>query len=250
VGRRGTTRATASALAALLLPVVAACGQDAPETVRAAGPGAVVDTGPALPARGPFRRTARGAYRWRVEPVSRERLGSSHRDGCPVAVADLRLVTVSHVDASGGTRQGQLVVHRDVAADVVEVFRTLHAAGFPLARVETVERYGADDDRSMAADNTSAYNCRRVTGGSRWSEHAYGTAIDVNPVENPYVRGSTVAPPAGRAYLDRSDVRPGMAVRSGGPDGVLVRAFAAVGWGWGGDFTSLKDWQHFSLSGR
>ena len=95
----------------------------------------------------------------------------------------------------------------------------------------------------MAADNTSGFNCRFVGGTTRWSMHAYGEAIDVNPVENPYVRGSTVSPPAGRAYLDRSRYRKGMAVRGG----VLVRAFAAVGWKWGASF---GDYQHFSTTGR
>ena len=95
----------------------------------------------------------------------------------------------------------------------------------------------------MAADNTSGFNCRFVGGTSRWSMHAYGGAIDVNPLENPYVRGSTVSPPAGRAYLDRSGYRPGMAVAGG----VLVRAFAAAGWKWGASF---GDYQHFSTTGR
>ena len=135
---------------------------------------------------------------------------------------------------------------RAVAADVVEVFRQLHAARFPLTRVVTAEQYGADDDRLMAANATSAYNCRAVTGGTGYSEHAYGRAIDVNPIQNPYVRGTTVEPPAGRAYLDRRAVRPGMIVAGD----AVVRAFASVGWGWGGDFRTLKDYQHFSLSGR
>ena len=94
----------------------------------------------------------------------------------------------------------------------------------------------------MAADNTSGFNCRVVGGTSRWSQHAYGQAIDVNPVENPYVQGSHVSPPAGRAYVDRSRFRRGMAVEGG----VLVRAFASVGWGWGAGF---GDYQHFSTTG-
>jgi hypothetical protein len=163
-----------------------------------------------------------------------------------VAVADLRLVTVTHWTGGRRTARGELVVHRDVAASVVQVFRRLYDERFPLTSVRTVEQFGADDARSMAADNTSAYNCRRSTGGTGWSEHAHGRAIDVNPVENPYVRGSTVLPPAGREFLDRRVVRPGMVV-AGGP---VVRAFAAVGWEWGGDYRTLKDYQHFSQSGR
>jgi hypothetical protein len=138
------------------------------------------------------------------------------------------------------------VVHRAHAAGMVRVFRTLYDARFPVQRMRTVEQYGSDDDRSMEANNTSAFNCRAVAGGSGWSEHAYGAALDINPVQNPYVRGSTVEPEAGRAYLDRSRVRPGMAVAGD----VVVRAFASVGWEWGGDFRTLKDYQHFSASGR
>jgi hypothetical protein len=108
-----------------------------------------------------------------------------------------------------------------------------------------VDAYGANDDRSMAADNTSGFNCRFVSGTRRWSMHAYGKAIDVNPVENPYVSGARVQPPAGRAYLDRSNVRPGMAV----PGGILVRSLATVGWKWGGRWRGTPDYQHFSTIG-
>src|SRR5262249_47471411 len=102
-------------------------------------------------------------------------------------------------------------------------------------------------DASMAADNTSAFNCRFAvaTGPKHWSAHAYGEAIDVNTIENPYREGGSVLPPAGRRYLDRSDVRPGMAV----PGGVLVQAFASVGWLWGGRWTGSPDYQHFSSTG-
>ncbi|MFW6031301.1 MAG: M15 family metallopeptidase [Myxococcota bacterium] len=98
----------------------------------------------------------------------------------------------------------------------------------------------------MEANNTSAFNCRRMTSGSRWSEHAYGTAIDVNPIQNPYVRGAVVQPPAGEAYVDRTATRKGM-LRAGGP---VVGAFAEAGWKWGGEWRTMKDYQHFSVSGR
>ena len=201
---------------------------------------------PVLPARGPFRHTGRAEFRSRISPVTAARLGSSHRAGCPVPVADLRLVQVTHLGFDGRPHPGELVVHRAHAAAVVAVFRKLYLGRFPVQRMETVDRFGSDDDRSMAANNTSAYNCRRTTGGTGWSEHAYGTALDVNPVQNPYVRGTTVEPEAGRAYLDRSRVRPGMV--TGGD--LVVRAFAGAGWEWGGAFRTLKDYQHFSASGR
>jgi hypothetical protein len=132
-----------------------------------------------------------------------------------------------------------------VAPDVVTVFRRLWDARFPIKRLRPVSAYRGDDDRSMAADNTSGFNCRFVGGTSRWSMHAYGEAIDVNPVENPYLSGSRVQPPAGRAYLDRSKYRPGMAVRGG----LLVRAFESVAWKWGGRWAGTPDYQHFSTTG-
>jgi hypothetical protein len=113
--------------------------------------------------------------------------------------------------------------------------------------MQPVDRYGGDDFRSIEADNTSAFNCRPATGSSRWSEHAYGRAIDVDPIENPYVTAAgTTAHAASRTYLDRSRHRPGMAYEGG----VLVEAFAAAGWGWGGSWTGIKDYQHFSSRGR
>jgi len=137
-------------------------------------------------------------------------------------------------------------VHDDVAADVRGVFRSIYDQRFPIRRIHPVDVYGADDDRSMAANNTSAFNCRTVAGTQAWSEHAYGRALDLNPVQNPYVRGSTVDPPSGREWVDRRWVVPGMIV-----DGdVVVRAFAAKGWGWGGHWERAQDHQHFSLSGR
>jgi hypothetical protein len=164
---------------------------------------------------------------------------------CPVSPSQLQDVHVRYRGFDGASHVGVLVVNRRVAGDVTTVFRRLYAARFPIRRMTPISAFHGSDNASMAADNTSAFNCRRAVGGSGWSEHAYGTAIDVNPVENPYVLNGKVLPPAGRRYLDRSRVRRGMAV--GG--GVLVRAFAAVGWKWGGRWAGSPDYQHFSLSG-
>jgi hypothetical protein len=181
-----------------------------------------------------------------VSRVTASELPYSYRRGCPVGPAQLRAIRLRHWDFRGRSRVGTLVVHASVVPGVVSVFRKLYAARFPIRRILGVEVYRGSDDRSMAADNTSGFNCRVVGGTNRWSEHAYGRAIDVNPVENPYVHGGLVEPPAGRAYLDRARRRPGMAVRSG----VLVRAFAEAGWRWGGFWQTSKDYQHFSPSGR
>ena len=170
----------------------------------------------------------------------------SYRPGCPLGPSRLRAIRMRHWGFDGKARNGILVVNASVVTEVVSIYRRLYEARFPIRRMVGVEIYKGSDDRSMAADNTSGFNCRRVGASGRWSEHAYGRAIDVNTVENPYVHGGRVEPPAGRAYLDRSRRRPGMAVRSG----VLVRAFDEAGWYWGGRWTSAKDYQHFSTTGR
>jgi hypothetical protein len=177
-----------------------------------------------------------------IEPARWDDLRHTYRAGCPVPPAQLRAVAVSYWGFDGRAQTGRIVVARRVAGDVVTVFRRLWEARFPLRRVRPVSAFRGIDDASMAADNTSGFNCRVVEGTARWSMHALGEAIDVNPVENPYVRGSRVEPPAGRAFVDRSRFRKGMATR----DGVLVRAFAAVGWRWGASF---GDYQHFSTTG-
>ena len=183
----------------------------------------------------------------RIDAAQAKRMtGVSWRPGCPVALGDLRVLTMSHGSFDGRTRTGRLIVHADVARDVLGVFRKLYAAGFPIRRMVPVDAYGGSDFRSIEADNTSAFNCRFVEGTRRWSEHAYGRALDVNPIENPYVSGGRTAHRASVRYVDRSQRRLGMAYEGG----VLVRAFDAIGWGWGGRWASPKDYQHFSASGR
>jgi hypothetical protein len=212
-------------LVTALLAAVLACSL-APGSVAAAGP----------------------EFRASVAPIRKPlaRKLVSWRPGCPVPLSDLRLVTVRRWGFDGKVRTGKLIVHEDVAADIVTVMRTLFEARFPIRRMRLVDAYGASDFRSIEADNTSAFNCRPVEGTSRWSEHAYGRAIDVNPIENPYVTSDgRVSHAASRRYVDRSRYRKGMAV----PGGVLVRAFESVGWGWGGYWSGAKDYQHFSASG-
>jgi hypothetical protein len=173
--------------------------------------------------------------------------GVSWRPGCPVPLRDLRAVSVSHRGFDGRTRQGLLIAHADAAPPLVRVFRRLYDARFPIRRLVPVDAYGGSDFRSIEADNTSAFNCRRVDGTTRWSRHAYGRAIDVNPIENPYVTAAgTTSHPASEPFLRRRPARAGMAVEGG----VLVRAFDAEGWGWGGRWSGVKDYQHFSGDGR
>jgi hypothetical protein len=182
-----------------------------------------------------------------TKPVTAVQLGRSWRPGCPVGPAELRTVRVSYVGFDGRAHAGSLVVNRRVTADVASVFRRLYAARFPIRRMTPIAAYGGSDTRSMAADNTSAFNCRYAVapGAKRWSVHAYGEAIDVNTIENPYLEGGRVLPPAGRAYTNRTNARRGMAVAGG----ALVRAFASVAWLWGGRWSASPDWQHFSRTG-
>ena len=172
--------------------------------------------------------------------------GSSWREGCPVPLEKLRLVRVTYRGFDGDAHRGELVVHRRWAEEILGVFRRLYDRGFSIRRIRLVDHYGADDRASMRHDNTSAFNCRYVRGTTTWSQHAYGRAIDINPVENPYVDGDRVTPRRGRRFLDRTDVRPGMIVEPG----VVLRAFRRSGWGWGGRWRSARDYQHFSANGR
>lgn len=183
----------------------------------------------------------------RVSQVKRADVPYSYRPGCPVVPRQLRSIRLRYWGFDNRAHVGNLVVNAAVTRPVATVFRTLYAARFPIRRMEPVDVFHGSDDRSMAADNTSAFNCRYAVapGPKHWSVHAYGEAIDVNTVENPYIEGGVVRPAAGKRFLDRANVRPGMAVQTG----VLVRAFLAVGWKWGGRWTASPDYQHFSATG-
>jgi hypothetical protein len=180
-----------------------------------------------------------------VSRVTAAQLPFSWHRGCPVSPAQLRRVRLTYWGFDRRPHTGALVANENAVTDLVHVFARLYAARFPLRRLRPIDAYGGKDERSLAADNTAAFNCRYVIGSGprRWSAHAYGEAIDVNPVENPYLEGGRVLPPAGRAFADRLRRRMGMA------EGALVRAFATVGWGWGGRW-SAPDYQHFSADGR
>ena len=183
----------------------------------------------------------------RLDRETREWMtGSSWRPGCPVLLRDLRQVKVTYVGFDGSAHRGRLVVHRRWADEIFGVFRRLYRSGFRIHRVRLVDRFGGDDHESMRHDNTSAFNCRYVAGTTTWSQHAFGRAIDFNPVENPYVQGSHVSPRRGRLFLDRDDVRPGMIVRGD----VVVGSFRRIGWEWGGNWSSAKDYQHLSSNGH
>jgi hypothetical protein len=182
----------------------------------------------------------------RIDKNTRARMvGSSWHRGCPVGMGDLRLLRLDHWGFEGLVKQGRLIVHERASRKIRGVFRRLFERHFPIRRMRLIDAYGGSDDRSLKHNNTSAFNCRFVAGTTRWSMHAFGLAVDVNPVQNPYVAGSHVSPPAGAKYLDRSRRAKGMI--HGGDK--VVRAFARAGWEWGGYWTYPKDYQHFSATG-
>ncbi|GGF48321.1 hypothetical protein GCM10011519_22890 [Marmoricola endophyticus] len=171
---------------------------------------------------------------------------STWQPACPVAADDLAWVRLTFRGFDGERHTGELLVNRSAADDVVAVFRRLWRADFPVEQMHVTSRAELDAAPTGDGNNTSAFVCRPVTGGSSYSVHAYGLAIDVDPFQNPYVKGDRVIPELATSYVDRSRCRPGM-IEPGGP---VTSAFASVGWVWGGTYRSLKDLQHFSANGR
>ena len=192
----------------------------------------------APPADGRFRSTVTAVP---PDVVAR----STWAPGCPVALEDLRYVTVSFVGFDGGVHTGELIVHKTAAPVMVRVFRKLFAARFPIERMVVTTTLERDMPPTGDGNTTGAFNCRSAAGTTHWSQHAYGLAVDINPFMNPYLKGDVVLPELARTYGRRGDVRPGMIT----PGGVVARAFAAEGWGWGGSWKSLKDYMHFSRNG-
>jgi hypothetical protein len=190
----------------------------------------------------PFTFVAR-----KLSPTLRGRItGVSWRPGCPVGLGRLRYLRIAYHGFDGRVHRGEMIANRSAVRPLKQAFAGLYRSRFPIRRMQLVDDYGGSDYRSIEADNTSAFNCRRTTGASSWSQHAYGRAVDVNPIENPYVANGRTAHPASRPYLDRSRHRRGMAYAGG----ALVRAFRRIGWGWGGTWSNPTDYQHFSATGR
>jgi hypothetical protein len=177
--------------------------------------------------------------------AAKMRKSGSWKPGDPVSLSQLRLIKVSFWGFDKKVHSGNLVVSAVWAKRLTGVFHKLFSAHFHIRSMRLIDAYGADDHRSMKADNTSAYNGRFVNGTSHWSMHAYGLAIDINTVENPWVDGNDVSPPNGRPFADRTRKATGM-IHAGD---AVVRAFAGIGWKWGGSWSGGKDYQHFSSTG-
>ena len=183
---------------------------------------------------------------FKSQPLSPELLDrvrhTTWHPGCPVAPEELRQLTITYRDFNGVPRTGILVVNKDLADEVIRIFRDLFAHGFQIERMTPIEEYGGNDDASMAANNTSAFNCRDATGKPGvFSNHSWGRAIDINPLTNPYVKGDKVLPPEGRRYLDRNKAFRGSILRNS----YVVQEFEKNGWTWGGRWPDRQDYQHF-----
>ncbi len=203
---------------------------------------------PGAPSSGAPTTQAPQRFAAEVKKVTAADLKSSWRKGCPVGPSGLRMIEMTYWGMDGRPHAGgQLVVNAKAADDLVKVFRKLYDQRYPIRKMEPVDRYGSDDWKSIEADNTSAFNCRNATGGSNWSQHAYGLAVDINPCENPYVTSSGYVDHKDCVkFRDRKRRDPGV-IHAGDK---TVKAFASIGWGWGGEWSGTKDYQHFSSTGR
>ncbi|MQY05124.1 hypothetical protein ACRB68_31910 [Actinomadura sp. RB68] len=192
--------------------------------------------------------TAPPRFQAQVKPVTAQLLKHSWRKGCPVPLADLRVIEMPYWGMDGKAHTGgRLVVNAEATGPLTKVFGKLYALRYPIRRMEPVDAYKGSDYDSIEADNTSAFNCRAVTGGTGWSRHSYGLAVDVNPCENPYVDSDGhIDHKDCVKFGDRKRRDPGV-IHAGDK---VVKAFAGIGWGWGGDWNGIKDYQHFSSSGR
>ncbi len=168
---------------------------------------------------------------------------SSWSEECPVTLEELRYVRVSHHGFDGRAHTGEIIVHVDVSTDVVALFERLYDLRFPIEEMRVIAASELDLPPTGDGNVTTSFVCRPAVNTTRWSEHAFGLAIDINPFHNPYIKDDLVLPELASAYVNRDEVRPGMVT------GEVVDAFAAIGWAWGGDWNSLKDWMHFSQGG-
>ena len=204
----------------------------APPPPLATSPPSVARPSPSFPAP-PSASAPPAPAAATVHPVTAAELGASWRPGCPLEPGRLRRVEINHIGFDGQTHRGELIV----------IFEQLHRLRYPIGKIRTVDRYpAADDELSMEDNNTSAFNCREIPGTGRWSQHAYGRAIDLNPLLNPYIgRAGAFQPKNAGPYLDRSRIDPGL-LHDGDP---AVHVFTDRGWRWGGYWRTPIDYQHF-----
>jgi len=194
-----------------------------------------------------------GAFNASISPITpdiKKRMirGNSWKRGCPVPLSDLRYIRVVHHDFNYRDRVGELIVHKSVANEIVWIFEELYSIGYPIRQMRLVSDFGGNDWRSIEADNTSAFNCRRATGSKKWSKHAFGRAIDINPLENPYIsRKGHISHKASLKYrrrVHKNSSPEDRAILLPRDEATLI--FKNYGFKWGGDWRYTKDYQHFS----
>jgi poly-gamma-glutamate synthesis protein (capsule biosynthesis protein) len=181
------------------------------------------------------------------ERTKNEMRGVSYHVGCPVGLDELRLVRVQYHSFTGTTKNGELMVHKDVADEILAIFGELYDIHYPIKQIVRIEKFNGDDFDSIEADNTSAFNCRNATGEKKYSKHSYGKAIDINPIENPYIfRGNRTSHKASYPFINRNIKNPTTPQEKAMllPNNEAVKIFTKYGWRWGGDW-EIKDYQHF-----
>ncbi len=185
-----------------------------------------------------------------ITPQIKKRMieGNSWRNSCPVSLEDLRYLRVKHIDFRGKEMMGEIVVHKGVAVEVTEIFKNLYEMAYPVKKMKLVSSYKGNDWQSIEADNTSAFNCRNATGSKQWSKHSYGKAIDINPIENPYVsRQGHISHKASLTYRKRAHTNATFKDKAILlKNDQIVQLFKKYDWEWGGDWHGVKDYQHFS----
>ena len=174
--------------------------------------------------------------------------GKSYKDNCTVPYEDLRYVHILHKDFEGNTKEGELVVNRLIAEDILEIFRELYNQSYPIEKVKLVDEYNADDEASMSDNNSSAFNFRFISYTTTISKHGLGLAIDINTLYNPYVKtvngALNIEPANATEYVDRDKEFEHKIDHND----LCYRLFTEHGFEWGGDWNSAKDYQHFEVS--
>lgn len=259
----GTVRALLATCALGLIALLPACGTAAADRSEGGGGpevspsgSASPDTMPSRPSPSPSPIPLQAPFKGTVSALpadlEAEMRGTTWHTGCPVAIGRLRLLTVRYWGFDRQVHEGLMVVNGSVAGGVVSVFRQLFDARFRINQMHLAVKYRPNhDDPNDDRDYTAGFNCRPVVtargAGTTWSQHAYGLAIDINPIENPYVTADGyVRNNNAKPFRDRSLHQPGMIH----PGDVVVQAFASIGWHWGGYWSGDKDYMHFSLTGR
>lgn len=174
--------------------------------------------------------------------------GKSYKDNCTVPLSDLRYLHVLHVGFDGETHEGEIICNKAIADDLLDIFRQLYDAGYQIEKIKLVDEYDADDEKSMADNNSSAFNFRFISHSTTVSNHGYGLAIDINPLYNPYVKTVNgrlnVEPANSTAYVDRTQDFD----HKIDENDLAYQLFIAHGFEWGGSWRSSKDYQHFEKS--